>query len=46
MSEDHFRAEVAPHLKWVRLGRKRIVAVTELERWLDANGSRVLDREL
>jgi hypothetical protein len=46
MSEDHFRAEVAPYLKWVRLGRKRIVAVTELERWLEANGSRVLEGEL
>ncbi len=42
MSEDHFRAHVAPELRWVRQGRKRVVAVAELERWLAENAERVL----
>ena len=43
MSEDYFREHVAPELRWIRRGRKRVVAVTELERWLDSNASRALD---
>jgi hypothetical protein len=43
MSEDYFRDHVAPELRWIRRGRKRVVAVTELERWLESNASRVLD---
>ena len=43
MSEDHFREHVAPELRWVRQGRKRVVAVTEIERWLESNASRALD---
>ena len=43
MSEDYFREHVAPELRWIRRGRKRVVAVTELERWLEHNASRALD---
>ena len=43
MSEDHFRANVAPELRWIRQGRKRVVAVAEIERWLERNASRALD---
>jgi hypothetical protein len=43
MSEDHFRAHVAPELRWIRRGRKRVVAVTEIQRWLDSNASRALE---
>jgi hypothetical protein len=43
MSEDHFRVHIAPELRWVRQGRKRVVAVAELQAWLDRSGSRVLD---
>ncbi len=43
MSEDHFREHVAPDLRWVRNGRKRVVSVRELERWLEENASRMLD---
>ena len=43
MSEDHFREHVAPELRWIRRGRKRVVAVTELDRWLERNASRALD---
>jgi hypothetical protein len=42
MSEDHFREHVAPNVRWVRQGRKRVVDVRELQRWLDENGERVL----
>jgi hypothetical protein len=43
MSEDHFREHVAPDLKWIRQGRKRVVSVAELEAWLSENAARVLD---
>jgi hypothetical protein len=43
MSEDHFREPVAPELRWIRCGRKRVVAITEIERWLERNASRALD---
>jgi hypothetical protein len=42
MSEDHFREHVAPYVPWVRHGRKRVVAVAELERWLAENAEPVL----
>jgi hypothetical protein len=42
MSEDHFREHVAPNVPWVRQGRKRVVAVAELEQWLAENAQRVL----
>jgi hypothetical protein len=44
MSEDAFREHVAPELRWVRCGRKKLVAVCELEHWLEQNASRVLDQ--
>jgi hypothetical protein len=37
MSEDCFQKYVAPELKWVRLGRKRIVPIEEIDRWLSEN---------
>jgi hypothetical protein len=43
MSADYFREHVSPQLRWVRHGRKRVVAVAELERWLEANASLALD---
>jgi hypothetical protein len=42
VSHDFFREHVAPELRWVRRGRKKLVAVSELQRWCDANGSRLL----
>ena len=42
VSDDYFRAHIAPELEWVRRGRIRIVAITELQRWLDANAADVL----
>lgn len=38
---DFFDANVAPELRLIRRGRKRLVPVTELERWIAENASRV-----
>lgn len=43
ISLDSFERYVQPELKLVRRGRLRLVAVRELERWLDSNGARVLE---
>jgi hypothetical protein len=37
ISWDSFHDHVAPHVKWVRLGRKKIVSRKELERFLREN---------
>ncbi|HEU4906574.1 MAG TPA: hypothetical protein VFT19_10755 [Solirubrobacterales bacterium] len=39
---DFFEANVAPELRLIRRGRKRLVPVSELERWTAENASRVL----
>jgi len=41
VSHDFFREHIASELRWVRRGRKKLVSVRELERWLDENGGRV-----
>lgn len=43
VSHDFFREHVASELRWVRRGRKKLVSVRELERWLDENASRVFE---
>jgi hypothetical protein len=43
VSHDFFREHVASELRWVRRGRKKLVAVTELQAWLDKNSARVLE---
>jgi hypothetical protein len=43
VSGDFFAEHVAPDLRLVRRGRKRLVAVAELERWLERNASRTLE---
>lgn len=45
VSDDFFRRHIAHELRWVRRGAKKLVAVSELQRWLDANGERTLDGE-
>jgi hypothetical protein len=39
---DFFDVNVAPELRLVRRGRKRLVPVSELERWMVENASRAL----
>jgi hypothetical protein len=41
VSHDFFREHIATELRWVRRGRKKLVAVRELERWLEENAARV-----
>jgi hypothetical protein len=43
ISWDLWRAQVEPEVRIVRLGRRKLVAVAELERWLDARGERTLE---
>ena len=46
VSDDHFRAHIAPELRWVRRGRTKLVAVAELERWLEASAARTIEEWL
>jgi hypothetical protein len=39
---DFFAEHVAPELRVVRRGRRKMIAVAELERWLEANAERAL----
>jgi hypothetical protein len=39
---DFWREHVAPEVRIVRRGRKKLVPVAELERWLEANAELVL----
>lgn len=43
VSRDFFDEHVLPELRIVRRGRKRLVPVRELERWLAENAARALD---
>lgn len=42
MGPDFFEENVAPELRLIRRGRKRLVPVTELERWIAENTERAL----
>jgi hypothetical protein len=44
LSENHFRRQVLPHVRSIKVGQVRIVPVIELERWLYLNG-RFADEE-
>jgi excisionase family DNA binding protein len=43
VSHDFFSSKIAPEIRLVRLGRVRLVPLTELERWLDRNAAFALD---
>jgi hypothetical protein len=43
VSHDFFKEHVAGELRWVRRGRKKLVSVRELERWLDENAARLFE---
>ncbi len=44
VSRSFFFSAILPELRVVRCGRLRLVPVTELERWLEANATRVFGR--
>jgi hypothetical protein len=44
VSRDYFDEHVMPLLRVVRLGRRRLVPVRELERFLDIHAARALER--
>lgn len=43
MSVDTFRRHALPDLRVVRAGGKRVVAIAELQNWLDRSAARALD---
>lgn len=43
VGEDFWREHIAPDVKIVRRGRRKLIAVRALQAWLDAHGERVLD---
>jgi excisionase family DNA binding protein len=43
LSWDTWREYVAPEIRIVRCGRRKLVAVAELERWLAERGEKALD---
>ena len=43
VSCDYFTDHIAADLRWVRRGRKKLVAVAELERWSERNAVRTLE---
>jgi excisionase family DNA binding protein len=43
VSWDTWQRHIADDVKIVRLGRRKLIAVAELERWLAANGERIAD---
>jgi excisionase family DNA binding protein len=43
VSVDYFEEHVMPELRIVRRGRRRLIPVAELERWLDRSAARTLE---
>jgi hypothetical protein len=43
ISEDTFTRHVAPELRWIRRGATKLVAVTELQAWLEREAHRTLN---
>jgi hypothetical protein len=42
VSRDYFDLHIASELRWVRRGRLKLVAVAELEKWLEKSSARTL----
>jgi hypothetical protein len=43
ISRDFLDEHVAPELRWVRRGRRKFVAIRELERWLELASALTLE---
>jgi len=44
VSVDFLEAHVMPELRVVRVGRRRLIPIRELERWLEHHATRALER--
>lgn len=44
VSRDFLDEHIAAELRWVRRGRRKLVSVKELERWLEQSAARTLER--
>lgn len=44
VSRDFLDEHIGPELRWIRRGRRKLVAIAELERWLAESGARTLER--
>lgn len=42
VSEDFWRQHIEYEVRIVRRGRRKVIAVTELQRWLDENSEKVV----
>lgn len=43
VSRDHFDRHIAHELRWIRRGRRKLVLVSELVAWAEANSARSID---
>jgi excisionase family DNA binding protein len=43
VSRDYLDEHIAHELRWVRRGRRKFVAVAELQRWLERSAARTID---
>lgn len=43
MSRDHFDRHVAPHLRTIRTGRRKLYPVSELARWAEREAAVTLE---
>jgi excisionase family DNA binding protein len=43
VSRDYLDEHIGSELRWVRRGRRKLVAVAELERWLERSAARTLE---
>jgi hypothetical protein len=44
VSWEMWTERIAPEVRIVRVGRRKLIAIAELERWLDEHGEQVLER--
>lgn len=44
VSWDVWKAHIEPDVRLVRVGTRKLVPVSEIQRWLDANAATVLER--
>jgi excisionase family DNA binding protein len=45
VSRDHLDRHIAHELRWIRKGRRKLVAVVEVQAWLDRSAARTLGGE-